>query len=194
MYGGVTSAEQLRKIADLVEKYNIPLVKLSEGPKLEFYGERDPYLTRTPSFGEKLQAVSTDAGIHFAKDAMMDSIKMGMRLEHSLESIEFPTALTLAVSSSPHDEAKVKLKDAGLIGTPLGWEIVVKEERLFSGLSEEEAESLFKALIHLYREDAFYSETIAQWLDRTGLIKVREETFRQKENSRDEAFKQLAIR
>ncbi|HWL11764.1 MAG TPA: nitrite reductase large subunit NirB [Ureibacillus sp.] len=194
MYGGVTSAEQLRVIADLVEKYNIPLVKLSEGPKLEFYGERDPYLTGIPSFGEKLQAVSTDAGIHFAKDAMMDSIKIGMRLEHSLESIEFPTSLTLAVSSSPHDEAMVKLKDAGLIGTPLGWEIVVKEERLFSGLSEEEAESLFKALIHLYRENAFYSETIAQWLERIGLIKVREEAFRQKENSRDEAFKQLAIR
>lgn len=189
MYGGVTSAEQLRQIADVIEKFNIPLVKLSEGPKLEFYGE----VIKSLSFKKRLHAVSTDAGIHFAKDAMKDSIKMGIRLEQSFESVELPSAVTLAVSSSPHDEANVKYKDAGLIGTPGGWEIVVKENRLFTGLSDDEAVSMFKVLIYFYRENAYYLETMSNWLDRTGLIHVREEVFRRKENDRNEVFKQLAI-
>lgn len=193
MYGGVTSANQLRQIADIVEKYNIPLVKLSDGPKLELYGEHNKYFTWIPTFGKKLHALSTDGGIYFARDAMMDSINIGMRLERSIESLELPTAITLAISSSPHDEANVKQKDAGLIGTPGGWEIIVKKERLFSGLSEEEAESMFQALIYFYRQDAFYLETISQWIERTGLIKVREEVFRQKASIKNKTLEHLAI-
>jgi len=193
MYGGVTNANQLRQIADLVEQNNIPLVKLSEGPTLELYGTENEFSTLPPSYGKMLKTVSTDAGIHFAKDAMMDSIQLGMRLEKSLESLELPSELVLAVSSSPHDEAKVKQKDAGLIGTPGGWEIVVKNDRIFSGLSEEEAENMFEALITLYRQDAFYLETISQWIERTGLIKVREEVFKQKEHHKHVAMKQVTI-
>jgi len=193
MYGGVTTANQLRHIADIVDQYSIPLVKLSEGPKLELYGEENVLSTWAPSFGKMLKTISTDAGIHFAKDAMMDSIKIGMRLEQSIESLELPAELILAVSSSPHDEANVKQKDAGLIGTPGGWDIVVKKDRIFSGLSDTEAENMFKALINFYRQDAFYLESISQWIERTGLIKVREVVFKQYENDKNKEIKQLAI-
>lgn len=199
MYGGVTSAEQLRQIADIVEKYNIPLVKLSEGPKLELYGETksglsmNSYFTAAPSFGKRLHAVTTDAGIQYAKDAMKDSIAIGSKLERFFECVDLPSDVTLAVSSSPHDEANVKMKDAGLIGTPGGWELVVKNNRLFSGLSEEEALSMFQALIPLYRENAFYLETISEWIERIGLMNVREAILKQNENHRNVEQKQLAI-
>lgn len=38
MYGGVTNAEDLRKIADVVDKYEIPLVKVTGGQRLDLFG------------------------------------------------------------------------------------------------------------------------------------------------------------
>jgi nitrite reductase (NADH) large subunit len=38
MYGGVTNAEQLRLLADVIDKYRIPLVKLTGGAHLDLLG------------------------------------------------------------------------------------------------------------------------------------------------------------
>jgi nitrite reductase (NADH) large subunit len=146
----------------------------------------------SPLFGKKLQAVATCAGIRYAKDAMQDSVQLGMKLERILESIELPATVTLAVSASPRDEADVMRKDAGLIGTPGGWELSVKKERLFSGLLEEEAVTMTVALLQYYREDAFYLETLPEWIKRVGLIHVREEVFKCKTDSQKGEQKQVA--
>jgi nitrite reductase (NADH) large subunit len=200
MYGGVTGAEQLRQIADVVEKYEIPLVKLSDGPRMELYGVREKDVTAievllrtsSPLFGKELCAVATCAGIRYAKDAMQDSVQLGMKLERMFKSIQLPAAVTLAVSASPRDEAGVMRKDAGLIGTPGGWEFSVKRERLFSGLLEEEAVTMTAALLQYYRKDAFYLETLPEWIERVGLIHVREEVFKCRTDSRKGEQKQVA--
>ena len=38
MYGGVTNANDLRKIADVVDKYEIPLVKMTGGQRIDLLG------------------------------------------------------------------------------------------------------------------------------------------------------------
>ena len=38
MYGGMTNAEQLRKIADVVEKYRIPNVTVTSGQRIQLMG------------------------------------------------------------------------------------------------------------------------------------------------------------
>ncbi|UUZ79884.1 (2Fe-2S)-binding protein [Paenibacillus sp. P26] len=58
MYGGVTSAEQLRRIADVIDKYDIPLVKLTGGAHLECWASTQGLLapsarssdSRSPQF------------------------------------------------------------------------------------------------------------------------------------------------
>ena len=95
MYGGVTGADQLRQIANVVENYAIPLVKLAAGPRMELYGvkEGDAAAIRaelnatSPIYGKVIHAVGTCAGIQYAADAMQDSIQLGMTLERALETI-----------------------------------------------------------------------------------------------------------
>ena len=38
MYGGVTNPDQLRKIADVAEKYNVPLLKVTGGQRIDLLG------------------------------------------------------------------------------------------------------------------------------------------------------------
>jgi len=188
MYGGVTGAEQLRLIADVVEKFNIPLVKLAKGPRLELYGvqEKDINMIRkmlqipTPVYGGSLRTVMTCAGIRYAKDAMRDSIQLGVKLEQLLESVQLPTDITIAVSASPRDEINVIQEDVGLIGAPGGWELFVKQERIFSGLMENEAMTMTSALLYMYRERAYFLETLPEWVSRIGVIMVREEILKRK--------------
>ncbi|MBB6446582.1 nitrite reductase large subunit NirB [Bacillus benzoevorans] len=201
MYGGETSAEQLRLIAHVVERFKIPLVKLAQGPRMELYSVQEKDVERirgmlqvsVPIEGGSLQAVATCAGIHYAKDAMQDSIQLGAKLERLLESLLLPANITLAVSASPRDEAYVAREDAGLMGAPGGWELLVKQERLFSGLTEDEAIAMTTALVHIYRKRAYYLEKLHEWVTRVGIVAVREEIFQRKFRMSEEKQKIVTV-
>jgi dissimilatory sulfite reductase (desulfoviridin) alpha/beta subunit len=38
MHGGITTAAQLRRIADVTDKYNIPTVKVTGGQRIDLFG------------------------------------------------------------------------------------------------------------------------------------------------------------
>ena len=166
---------------------------------MELYGvqEKDVEMIRgmlqvsVPIYGGILRAVATCAGIHYAKDAMQDSIQLGVKLERLLESVQLPTDVTLAVWASPRADAYVMQEDAGLMGAPGGWELLVKEERIFSGLMENEAIAMTTALLHIYREQAYFLETLPDWVTRMGIVAVREEIFQRKFRISEE--KQIAV-
>ncbi len=40
MWGGITSPKELRAIADVVEKFNAPMVKVTGGQRLDIFGIR----------------------------------------------------------------------------------------------------------------------------------------------------------
>lgn len=188
MYGGITGAEQLRNIADIVEKYEIPLVKLAAGPRMELYGieehaiaaVRTELSTAAPAYGKSLRAVGTCAGIRYAKDALHDSLALGQKLEKQLEPFILPEAVTIAVSSGLYDEAKSLQQEIGLIGAPAGWELYVSGERFYVSMQPEEAVQMTESLLHYYRRSAFYGETIESWVERIGMMLVREEVLKQK--------------
>lgn len=188
LYGGITGAEQLRSIADAVEKYDIPLVKLADGPRMELYGikESDIAAVRTelsislPIYGEELRAVGTCAGIVYSDNSFQDSLSLGKQMEEKLESFVFPARLAVAVSSGLQDDAKSLQADVGLMGAPGGWELYAAGERLYSYMKEEEAIRMTVAMLSYYRDSAFYGESVEKWLSRFGITHIREEVLRRK--------------
>ncbi|MCM3788601.1 nitrite reductase large subunit NirB [Domibacillus indicus] len=188
MYGGITGADQLRTIADVVEKYSIPLVKLAAGPRMELYGIKEEKISEVraalsasmPSYGASLRAVGTCAGIRYAKYAFHDSLALGRKLEERLESFVFPAEVTVAVSSSLEDEAGSLGENVGLIGAPGGWELYVSGERLYASMKPEDAVWMTEALLAYYRLSAFYGEKMDRWAGRLGLTSIREEVLKRK--------------
>ncbi|WP_199614376.1 nitrite reductase large subunit NirB [Paenibacillus alkalitolerans] len=203
MYGGVTSAEQLRRIADVIDKYSIPLVKLTGGAHLDLLGVNaelvntvsaelgQPEAVNADSaaaeaYGRTIASVATCEGIGYDRSALQDSVRLGASLERRLERLQMPAAVSVAVSASPLHRAGTLVKDVGIVGAPGGWEIYVggcgriklrQGELLCTEPTDEKALELAAAFLQWYREEANYSETTGQWVERIGITQLRERLF-----------------
>lgn len=197
MYGGVTSAEQLRLLADVIDKYHIPLVKLSGGAHMDLLGiaaeqvnsigaEIGQPASTAPSYGRMITTVATCTGIGYDRSALKDSIGLGVNLERRLERLQMPAQVSVAVSASPLHRAGTLTKDLGLVGVPGGWEIYVggsggtklrQAELLCMESLEETVLELSAAFLQWYREEANFGETTGQWVERKGITQLREGLF-----------------
>ena len=198
MYGGVTTSEQLRQIADIVDKYHIPLVKLSSGPQLSLLGiAADEYMAvkreigqqqagEQANYGKPIQTIGTSSGLQYEKGAFQDSVRVGVTLERRIERLQMPSQIAISVSASPHHRAASLSKDIGIVGVPGGWELyvggsgerqVVPGQLLCTVVNEDELIELTSAFLQYYRETGRYAEQTAQWIERMGLLQIREMLF-----------------
>ncbi|MDQ0191732.1 nitrite reductase large subunit NirB [Paenibacillus wynnii] len=196
MYGGVTTPEQLRLIADIVEKHGIPLMKLLEGPQLGLLGIAASDVKAVmsdlnmpisgPVYGKTVSTIGTCSGIRYSVDAMQDSIGLGVTLEKKLERLQMPQEIKIGVSASPHNRAGSLTKDIGIVGVPGGWEMYVggNGERhvkpgqlLYTAETNEELLTLVAAFLQYYRETGHFAERVSQWIERMGLLQIREALF-----------------
>nr|WP_245747459.1 nitrite reductase large subunit NirB [Anaerobacillus alkalidiazotrophicus] len=195
MYGGVTDAKELRKIADVVEKYSIPSVTLTSGQRISLNGVKKEYLQGIWSdLGMRLcsrnehtvQPVRTCMGENVCKCDKEEAIDLAIRIEQSMEFIQTPHRVNMSISGCIHDGAEATTKDVGIVRIDRGWEIYVggnsgRNVKVGNLLcvteNDEEVIKLISAFIQYYRETANYLETTGEWLDRIGLIHVREVLF-----------------
>ncbi|MGG1479862.1 nitrite reductase large subunit NirB [Bacillus smithii] len=195
IYGGVTTAEQLRKIADVAEKYNVPLIKLTGGQRIDLLGIEKENLPKIweeldmPSgyaYAKALRTVKTCVGKQFCRFGTQDSIQLGIRLEKKLERLSTPHKVKMSVSACPRNCAESGIKDIGIVGVDGGWEIYVggnggthlRSGDLFCTVeTEEEVIEMSSAILQYYRETARYLERTSKWVERLGIEKIREAIF-----------------
>ncbi|SFB23491.1 MULTISPECIES: nitrite reductase large subunit NirB [unclassified Bacillus (in: firmicutes)] len=192
MYGGVTSAEDLKKIAAVAEKYNVPLVKLTGGQRIGLFGikkENLPDIWKDldmPSgyaYGKTLRTVKTCVGAEFCRYGTQNSMALGIELEKKFERLDTPHKVKMGVSACPRNCAESGIKDIGFIGIDGGWEIYVAGnggmdlragDLLMTVKTQAEVMEITGAYLQYYRETANYLERTSKWLDRVGLDHVKE--------------------
>src|SRR5690606_36507571 len=110
MWGGVTNPSELRRIADVADKYAIPLVKVTCGQRIDLLGVKKEDLPKVwadldmPSghaYGKSLRTVKTCVGSEFCRFGTQDSTAMGIALEKDLVGMWSPHKVKLAVSGCP---------------------------------------------------------------------------------------------
>ncbi|MCS5586116.1 MAG: nitrite reductase large subunit NirB, partial [Gammaproteobacteria bacterium] len=196
MWGGVTTPLELRTIADVVDKFNIPTMKVTGGQRIDLFGVTkedlpkvwkdlsDGGLVSGHAYGKSLRTVKTCAGDTWCRFGTKDSMGMGVRLEKMTWGSWMPHKFKLAVSGCPRNCAEATIKDFGLVAVQSGWElhvggnggIKVRVTDLLTRVeSDEEAIEYVGAYCQLYREDALYLERTAPWIDRVGLSFVTEQ-------------------
>ena len=191
MWAGETSAAELRRIADVVDKYGIPTVKVTGGQRIDLLGVRKEDLPAVwrdlgmPSghaYAKALRTVKTCVGSEWCRFGTQDSTRMGRELERALWRMYAPHKVKLAVSGCPRNCAESGIKDVGVIGVDSGWEIYVAGN---GGIKTEVAQFLVKvreheevlehagAFLQLYREQAWYLERTVHYVARVGLDHVK---------------------
>jgi len=191
MWGGETSAAELRRIANVVDKYAIPTIKVTGGQRIDLLGVRKEDLRAVwkdldmPSghaYAKALRTVKTCVGSEWCRFGTQDSTRMGQELERALWRMYAPHKVKLAVSGCPRNCAESGIKDVGVIGVDSGWEIYVAGN---GGIKTEVAQFLCKvrtheevlehagAFLQLYREEGFYLERTVHYVNRVGLDTVK---------------------
>lgn len=192
IYGGVTSPTDLKKIAEVAERYEVPMVKFTGGQRIDLLGVKKEDLPKVwaeldmPSghaYGKTLRTVKTCVGSTFCRFGTQDSIGMGITLERAFERLNTPAKVKLAVSGCPRNCAEATIKDLGIVAIDGGWEIYVggnggvkvrESELLCTVKTEDEVVEWSSAFLQYYREQASWNERTAQWIERIGLEAVKE--------------------
>jgi nitrite reductase (NADH) large subunit len=202
MWGGVTTADELRRIADAVDKYKIPTVKVTGGQRIDLLGVkkedlvgvwRDIGMPSGHAYGKTLRTVKTCVGSEWCRFGTQDSTKMGQDLERALWRMYAPHKVKLAVSGCPRNCAESGIKDVGVIGVDSGWEIYVggnggiKTEVAHFFVKLKTAEEVLEysgAFLQLYREEGWYLERTVHYISRVGLDYVKKKILDDAEGRR----------
>ena len=195
MWGGLTNPTELRAIADVVEKYDAPMVKVTGGQRLDIFGIKKEDLPAVwadlnaagmvsgHAYGKALRTVKTCVGSEWCRFGTQDSTGLGVKLERAFWGSWMPHKFKMAVSGCPRNCAEATIKDFGVICVDSGYELhiggnggitVRVTDLLCKVATEQEAIHIAAAFVQLYREEARYLERTAPWIERVGLAYVKE--------------------
>ncbi|MEM5495096.1 nitrite reductase large subunit NirB [Hoeflea sp. AS16] len=200
MWGGMTSSTELRAIADVVDKFNIPAVKCTGGQRIDMLGIRKEDLPAVwadlgkagfvsgQAYAKGLRTVKTCVGTDWCRFGTQDSTGLGIKLEKFMWGSWTPAKLKLAVSGCPRNCAEATCKDIGVICVDSGYEIhfagaagldIKGTEILGNVKTEDEVMEHVVALAQMYREQGRYLERIYKWAKRVGLDEIRDQIMQQ---------------
>ena len=194
MWGGMTNPAELRAIADVAEKHEIPAVKLTGGQRIDLLGVRKEQLPAVwadlgraglvsgHAYGKALRTVKTCVGSEWCRFGVQDSTGLGIKLEHMTWAAWTPHKFKMAVSGCPRNCAEATIKDFGVVCVEGGYDLVVGgnggitvrvTDLLARVASEDEVLEYCGAFLQLYREEAHYLERTAPWIERVGVATVK---------------------
>lgn len=192
MKGGVTSVGQLRRIADVAEKYEIPMIKLTGGQRIDLLGVRKEDLPAVwadldmPSgyaYGKSFRTVKTCVGSDFCRYGVGDSTALGIAIEERYQGLASPAKMKLAVTGCPRNCAEALCKDLGVVAVDGGrWEIYVggaagahirKGDLLATVDDAQTVITLTGRFLQYYRESANWLERTYKWVPRVGIEHIR---------------------
>jgi nitrite reductase (NADH) large subunit len=195
MWGGLTNPRELRAIADVVEKYDAPMVKVTGGQRLDIFGIKKEDLPAVwadlnaagmvsgHAYGKSLRTVKTCVGSEWCRFGTQDSTGLGVKTERMTWGSWMPHKFKIAVSGCPRNCAEATIKDFGIVCVDSGYELHVggnggihvrATDFLCKVATEQEALDYCAAFTQLYREEARYLERTAPWIERVGVEYVKQ--------------------
>jgi nitrite reductase (NADH) large subunit len=205
MWGGVTSAKELRAIADVVDKFKIPTVKVTGGQRIDMLGVKKEDLPAVwadlgkagfvsgHAYAKGLRTVKTCVGSDWCRFGTQDSTGLGIRIERFMWGSWTPAKVKMAVSGCPRNCAEATCKDVGVVCVESGYEIhfagaagldIKGTEVLGLAKTEDEALEIIVALVQMYREQGRYLERIYKWAKRVGVDEIRRQVLDDRERRR----------
>jgi nitrite reductase (NADH) large subunit len=195
MWGGLTNPRELRAIADVVEKYDAPMVKVTGGQRLDIFGIKKEDLPAVwadlnaagmvsgHAYGKALRTVKTCVGSEWCRFGTQDSTGLGVKIERMTWGSWMPHKFKIAASGCPRNCAEATIKDFGVVCVDSGYELHVggnggikvrATDLLCKVETEQQALDYCAAFIQLYREEARYLERTAPWIERVGVDYVKQ--------------------
>jgi nitrite reductase (NADH) large subunit len=192
IYGGVTSPAQLRRIAEVAERHQVPMVKITGGQRIDLLGIpksklpdvwRDLGMPSGHAYAKAFRTCKTCVGTEFCRYGLGDSTALGIAIERRFQGLESPHKMKLATAGCPRNCSEATTKDVGAVAIEGGrWEIYVggaagstvrKGDVLCTVTSHDEALRVIGRFMQYYREHARYLERTYDFVPRIGIARLR---------------------
>lgn len=183
---GLITSDQLRKLADVADKYNAQAIKITAAQRIALVGlEENDIDSAWQDLGMKpgaaiglcVRSIKTCPGTSFCKRGFKDSVSIGLKLDDRYHGMNLPNKLKIGVSGCPNSCADNHTRDIGLMGTPKGWTVFVGGkggtiprlgDRLIMGIPDEKVLDLVDDIVNLYSDNANNKERLGAYIDRVG--------------------------
>ncbi len=192
--GGIISPADLRRIADVAEKYNAKALKLTSAQRIAIVGIgpedidsawNDLGMKHGAAIGLCVRSVKICPGTTFCKRGQQDSVGVGLKLDEIYHGMQLPWKFKMGVSGCANSCAEPAVKDIGLIGTPKGWRLLVGGssgikprlgQMLAENLSDEEALKLIDKIISYYKDHA-KKQRLGEFIDEISFERFKQEVL-----------------
>jgi len=189
---GVVTPELLRRVADVAEKYEVDLIKVTGATRFALVGLReqdidaawdDLGLDQGAAVGLCVRSIRTCPGIDYCRLAVQDALNLGLKLDDIYHGMQLPNKMKMAVSGCNLNCSESVVRDIGLVGKNDGWTLLIGGNvgpkprlaaELTAGLDDETTLSLIARVVDYYRENGKKGERLGKMVARVGLDPFRE--------------------
>jgi len=189
---GMITPENLRKLADVAEKYEIPAMKITSASRIAMVGFKEDQIddawkdlgiTPGAAIGLCVRSIQACPGNTLCRLGKQDSLTLGKEIDDRYHGYKLPNKLKIGISGCMNNCAETPVKDIGFVGKPKGWTIVVGgnaasrpqlSQELISDLSDKEALAIADKIVKYFEKEAKKSERMGRFIDRVGFDTFKE--------------------
>lgn len=192
IYGGVTTPDELRRIAEVAVKYSVPMVKFTGGQRIDLLGVKKDDLPHVwkdlgmPSghaYTKAFRTCKSCVGTDFCRYGLGDSIKLAQEIERRFQGVESPHKMKLATAGCPRNCSEAYVKDLSAVAIEGGkWEVYIggaaggtvrKGDLLCTVDSHDDVLKYMGRFMQYYREHGRYLERSYHFVERVGIDEIR---------------------
>jgi NAD(P)H-nitrite reductase large subunit len=189
---GIVTPQVLETIAQVVKKYEIPVIKITSGQRIALVGIKEADVASAwKDLGIDVGR-ATELCVHYAQACpgtavcrlgVQDSIGMGMELEKLFIGMEFPAKVKFGISGCPLCCGESYVRDVGVLGKKKGWTVIFGGNSgsrprigdiVAENIGKEEVVDLVKRCLEYYAANGKKKERTSRFMDRIGIDTLKE--------------------
>lgn len=189
---GLVNADDLRKIADVADKYKLPAMKITSAARIAMVGFKEEDIDAAwqdlgidpgHAIGLCVRSVKACPGTTLCRLGKQDALSLGKELDKRYHGYQLPNKCKMGVSGCVNNCAETPVKDIGFVGKPKGWTVMVGGNaasrpqlavELAEGLTDEQALAVCDRIIKLFEKEGKKGERVGRFIDRIGFDSFKE--------------------
>lgn len=183
---GLITSDQLRKLADVADKYKVSAIKITAAQRIALVGLKekdidsawsDLGMSPGAAIGLCVRSIKTCPGTTFCKRGFRDSVSLGLKLDDRYHGMNLPNKLKIGVSGCANSCSDNHTRDIGLMGMPKGWAVFVGGkggtkprlgDRLAINIPDDKVLDLVDDIVKVYASNADGKERLGSYIDSIG--------------------------
>ena len=185
--GGLAKLDNFKDVVKVVEKYDIPIIKITSGHRLALVGMQAEVVNDIWQDLKMDMGKATELCLHYVqacpgnvvcKYGVQDSLGLGIEIEDFFLGMELPAKVKIGISGCPFCCGESFVRDIGMFGKKKGWTVIfggnsARRPRIGDIIAEdvekETAISLTKRCLEYYAANGKKKERTARFIERTGI-------------------------